>query len=45
MAGKLTIERRFVLLYILDFQLSSAQSPGDIPSYWLVNRDPYDGLS
>ena len=24
--------------------LSSAQNPCDFPLYWLVNRDPYNGL-
>ena len=25
-------------------QLSNVQNPVDIPLYWLVNRDPYNGL-
>ena len=25
-------------------QMSSVQNPYDIPLYWLVNRDPYNGL-
>ena len=25
-------------------QVSNVQNSYDIPSYWLVNRDPYNGL-
>ena len=26
------------------WQVSSDENPVDIPLYWLVNRDPYNGL-
>ncbi len=28
----------------LPVQVSSDENPVDIPLYWLVNRDPYNGL-
>ena len=41
----------FVIYWVLgckhganQYELSSVQDPYDIPLYWLVNRDPYNGL-
>ena len=29
---------------IASFKVSNVENPVDIPLYWLVNRDPYNGL-
>ncbi len=34
----------FILHPIDQHHMSSVQNPYDIPLYWLVNRDPYNGL-
>ena len=33
-----------VIWLLKDWQLSNVQNPYDIPLYWLVYRDPYNGL-